>query len=110
MKKPKKQVRRQRPRPVVAKQVVIEQPMDMEGLRRHISNLVCAGAVDMVKTTVERVNNGQYQAMKYLFEMVGLFPATAVPEAPQEDSLAGMLLSRLGIQNEGVGEEEQAIT
>jgi hypothetical protein len=101
MKKPKKQARRRRPRPVVAKLVVIERPMDMEGLRGHISNLVCADAVEMVKTTVERVKKGQYQAMKYLFEMIGLFPATAVPDVPQEDSLAGILLNRLGI-SEGI--------
>jgi hypothetical protein len=93
---------------VVAKLVVIEQPMDMEGLRGHISNLVCAVAVDMVKATVERVKKGQYQAMKYLFEMVGLFPATAMPEVVQEDSLAGMLLSRLGIQDEMTAEEGPA--
>jgi hypothetical protein len=108
VKKSKEKKRKRAPRPVVAKLVVIEQPMDMEGLRGHISNLVCGDAVEMVRTTVERVKKGQYQAMKYLFEMIGLFPATAVPDAPQEDSLAGMLLSRLGMRDEMSEEEEAA--
>jgi hypothetical protein len=103
VKKPKKQARRRRPRAIVAELVVVK-AMDMEGLRGHISNLVCADAVEMVKTTVERVKKGQYQAMKYLFEMIGLFPATAVPDVPQEDSLAGILLNRLGI-SEGIEPE-----
>jgi hypothetical protein len=90
---------------MVAKLVVLK-PMDMEGLRGQISNLVCADAVEMVSTTVDRVKKGQYQAMKYLFEMVGLFPATAVPKTPQEDSLAEMLLSRLGIRDDMPGGEE----
>jgi hypothetical protein len=81
--------------------------MDMVALRSHISNMVCADAVGMVEAVIAQVNDGHYQAMKYLFEMIGLFPATAMPEAPQEDSLAGMLLSRLGIGEESLTEGEQ---
>ena len=46
---------------------------------------------------MEEVNKGHYLAMKYLFEMVGLCPATTPEEAPQEDSLAKTLLRRLGL-------------
>jgi len=84
----------------VAEKPVALEAVDLEALRGHISNLVCVAAAGMVRTTIERVNEGQYQAMKYLFEMIGLFPATATPDAPQDDSLAGMLLSRLGIPEE----------
>jgi hypothetical protein len=35
--------------------------------------------------------------MKYLFEMVGLFPATTPEETPAKDSLAKTLLRHLGI-------------
>lgn len=99
MKKTTKQARAQEPQPL-ATELVIPLAMDKEALRDHISNLVCADAVEMVKTTVERVKQGQYPAMKYLFEMIGLFPATATPDKPQEDSLAGMLLKQLGIEYE----------
>jgi hypothetical protein len=100
--------RKRKARTVAAKPVAREtgasEPVDMGTLRAHLSDMVCAGAVGMVRETVARAEAGQYQAMKYLFEMVGLFPATAVAETPQEDSLAGMLLNRLGIGDEKAAE------
>jgi hypothetical protein len=88
--------------PTVAEKPVALEPMNPEALRGHISGLVRVAAVGMVTTTIERVKEGQYQAMKYLFEMIGLFPATAPPDMPQDESLAEMLLSRLGIpENSG---------
>ncbi len=80
---------------------------DLEALRKQIKGLVCKDAVAMVEKIVAQVGDGHYQAMKYLFEMIGLFPATATEEAPQEDSLAGMLLSRLGTREEMLNEAEE---
>jgi len=57
----------------------------------------------MVETTIEQVQNGHYQALKYLFEMIGLYPAVGAPEGSQEDSLARTLLRHLGISEEEVG-------
>ena len=88
--------------------VVALQPVDMGALRDHISNMVCANAEAMVEKIIAHVNGGNHQAMKYLFEMVGLFPATAMPDLPQEDSLAGMLLGRLGICDEDMAEAKHA--
>ena len=51
----------------------------------------------MVETTIEQVQSGHYQALKYLFEMIGLYPATAVKDTPDEDSLAEILLHHLEI-------------
>jgi hypothetical protein len=85
-----------------------QEPMDMQALREHLGNLVRADAANMVNATIGQAHDGHYQAMKYLFEMVGLFPATAMVETPKEDSLAGMLLSRLGIQDETSAEGEEA--
>ena len=71
---------------------------DQEGLRRKIKHSVSKAATAMVESTIEHAQDGQYQAMKYLFEMIGLFPATAAPEEEQqEDSLAAILLDRMGI-------------
>ena len=50
----------------------------------------------MVANTIEQVHQGHYQALKYLFEAIGLFPATATSETRGEDSLATTLLSYLG--------------
>lgn len=84
---------------------VAPEPMDKEALRGEISKLVRAAAAGMVSTTIEQANDGHYQAMKYLFEMIGLFPAPVMQDAPQEDSLAGMLLNRLGMRGETSAEE-----
>jgi hypothetical protein len=74
--------------------------VDLGAIREQITNLVGNGAVDMVETTMEEVGKGHYLAMKYLFEMVGLCPATAPEEDLQEDSLARTLLRRLRLPEE----------
>ena len=77
--------------------------LDLVALRREITGRVCAEAVAMVETTIEQVQNGHYQALKYLFEMIGLYPAALAQEASQEDSLAETLLRHLGITEEEIG-------
>ena len=71
---------------------------DLSTLRRQITNLVAQNAVAMVQHAIDAVNEeGQYQAIKYLFEMVGLYPAAADDESQVEDSLAKTLLHHLGL-------------
>jgi hypothetical protein len=74
--------------------------VDLSVVREQITNLVGNSALDMVKTTMREVNNGHYLAMKYLFEMVGLCPATTPEATVQEDSLAKTLLRRLRLPEE----------
>ena len=76
---------------------------DLVELRQQITSLVSAQALQMVETTIEQVQSGHYQALKYLFEMIGLYPATGPQEASQEDSLATTLLRHLGISEELTG-------
>jgi hypothetical protein len=71
--------------------------VDLGVVRGQITNMVGNGALEMVETTMEEVNKGHYLGMKYLFEMVGLCPATTSEEAQQDDSLAKTLLRRLGL-------------
>ena len=75
----------------------IAEAAKLNSLRQRITELVAANALEMVATTIDQVKEGQYQALKYLFEMIGLYPATGGAETPQEDSLAKILLDRLGI-------------
>jgi len=77
--------------------------LDLVALRQQITSLVAAEALPMVETTIEQVQNGHYQALKFLFEMIGLYPATGTQEASQEDSLAKTLLRHLGISEEQTG-------
>ena len=74
--------------------------VDLGMVRERITNLVGNRAVKMVETTMNEVAKGHYLAMKYLFEMIGLCPATIPEEAVQEDSLARTLLRRLQLPEE----------
>jgi hypothetical protein len=74
--------------------------VDLGVVREQITNLVGHRAVEMVETTMDEVDKGHYLAMKYLFEMIGLCPATTPDEALQEDSLASTLLRRLRLPEE----------
>lgn len=71
----------------------------LAGLRGKITELVAQNALSMVQCAIDGVKEeGQYQAIKYLFEMVGIYPSTAGTEAA-DDSLAQILLQRLGLDD-----------
>ena len=59
----------------------------------------------MVEATIEAVNNGQYAALKYLFEAVGLFPADIADVSREQDGLTPTLLRALGLPD-----KEQTVT
>ncbi len=69
--------------------------MDLAEIRRQITDLVGNGAVAMVEATMDEVGKGHYLGMKYLFDMIGLYPATSPDDAPVEDSPAAILLRTL---------------
>jgi len=73
-------------------------PEELSELRRKIIELVAQNAVPMVQQAIDAVREeGQYQAMKYLFEMVGLYPAVPQEDSESQESLAQLLLDRLGL-------------
>jgi hypothetical protein len=80
--------------------------VDLAEIRRQITNLVGNDAVSMVESTIEGVSHGHYLGMKYLFELIGLYPATAADAAPVQDSLAAMLWHRLGLPESPVPEQK----
>jgi hypothetical protein len=70
-------------------------------LRRKITALVAQNAVAMVQCAIDGVmEEGQYQAIKYLFEMVGIYPATAGDDDAPEDTLSKVLLRHLGVEEQ----------
>jgi hypothetical protein len=76
-----------------------------------VRNVVLDSAEQLVQAVVaEAVNKAQAQQMKALFEMVGLFGADAVPEAPPEDdqALAKVLLDRFNLPDMPEIPEERA--
>ena len=67
-------------------------------LRQKITDLVARNAVAMVQCAIDGVmEEGQYQAIKYLFEMVGIYPATTGEDDAPEDTLSKVLLRHLGV-------------
>ncbi len=73
---------------------------DVTELRGQIENLVTRKAVTMVETAIGEADKGHFAAMKYLFEMIGLYPGPSEAEPQGEDSLARTLLRRLGMPEE----------
>ena len=76
----------------------IECETDLSALRRRITELVARNAVAMVQQAIDAVKEeGQYQAIKYLFEMIGLYPAVTDGDNEAQSSLAQTLLDQLGL-------------
>ena len=81
--------------------VRLKKPVNLEEVRKKITDLVATAAVDMAQAAVDEAEKGHITPLKVLFEMIGLYPATeaAGPEGG-EDSLARTLLRRLGLPEE----------
>jgi hypothetical protein len=73
--------------------------VDIASIRRAITRLVAHQASDMVKAVIEEAKKGHSQSLKYLFEMIGLYPATVETEQSEkrEMSLAEYLCRELGL-------------
>ncbi len=82
--------------------------IDLAALRQQIRNRVGQEALHMVESTIDAVNNGQYAALKYLFEAVGLFPADVPGQDHPRDELVPNLLQALGLPE--VPNTERAVT
>ena len=82
---------------------------NLPDLRQKISDLVARNAVAMVQCTIDSVmEDGQYQAIKYLFELVGIYPAVAGETQAPEDTLSRILLRHLGAELTGHAEHNSA--
>ena len=73
---------------------------------KQIAQLVKESAVGIVQKAIERAEGGDYRAMKYLFDLVGLFSADNADETEHQNSLAKILLRHLGVPDKMVAEEE----
>jgi len=67
-------------------------------LREEITEMVKRRSVGLVDTMIEEADKGNLAAMKYLLEMIQLFPApTEEAEPAGESVLAKTLIRRLGL-------------
>ncbi|MGH9528873.1 MAG: hypothetical protein ACRD2S_03035 [Terriglobales bacterium] len=83
----------------------VDAPVEMAVVREQITRAIGKEALAMVQCTMAEVKTGHYLAMKYLFEMGGLFPAIASSEPASEESLTKLLLRKLGIREENGSQE-----
>ena len=67
-------------------------------MREEITEMVKRRSVGLVDTMIEEADKGNLAAMKYLLEMIQLFPApTEEAEPAGESVLAKTLIRRLGL-------------
>ena len=71
---------------------------EIQKVRTSVTNLILKSSQDMAARVVQSVTEGgQVAALKYLWEMSGLFPYEAGDDG-ERDSLAKILLARMGLQ------------
>jgi hypothetical protein len=71
---------------------------EIQKVRNRVTNLILNSSVEMAGRVVQSVTEGgQVAALKYLWEMSGMFPFEA-GENGERDSLAKILLERMGLQ------------
>jgi DNA polymerase I-like protein with 3'-5' exonuclease and polymerase domains len=71
---------------------------ELANLQDEIRRAVAQGAVAIVQSAVERAKEtSQYQLIKFLFEIAGLYPAGPKESETKELSLARMLCRELGL-------------
>ncbi len=67
-------------------------------VRKRVNDLVAREALEMVGGAVNVAKDGQYGAMKCLFEIVGLFPAPVESVEDPGEGLVEKLLRQLEIE------------
>ena len=83
-------------------------PVDLVQVRENINNLVRESAKDIATEVIKVAKTGQLASARYLFEAVGLYPATEETAAdPQVNSLAHTLLKRMGLPIDPVIVDEE---
>jgi len=89
---------------VAKSRAISKEPVDMARVQKDISNMMGNSATEIAAGMIKAALAGELAPAKYLFEMAGLYPATEETEAtnPQEDSLAHILLKRMGLPIEPV--------
>lgn len=73
---------------------------EVQQIRNVVTNLILDGSEDMAKRVMKSVTEGgQVTALKFLWEMSGMFPFEE-GENGERESLAKILLSRMGLQGQ----------
>jgi hypothetical protein len=85
-------------------------PVDLVEVREKVMRLIADKAEAMTTANADEAAKGHLQQLRFLFEVLGLYPPTALPEEePAEgNDLARVLLNRFEFPFRGPADEERA--
>ena len=79
---------------------------EIERLRNKVANVILDHSVEMAMRVVQSVTEGgQITTLKFLWDVVGLFPEGKNAGDEDPDTLAKILLERMGLDDESPGED-----
>jgi hypothetical protein len=81
-------------------------PKDLVEARTEIAKSVREASTRIVTQLIAKAENGEVAPARYLFEMVGLYPVTEEAVPKPENSLAHILLERMGLPPETDDEKQ----
>ena len=83
---------------------------EIQRVQNRVRNVILDGSVEMAQRVVQSVNeSGQIASLKFLWDVVGLFPKGEQTEDESPDTLAKILLERMGLEDDDAeGESRNA--
>jgi hypothetical protein len=80
---------------------VVKKPEEMQGARNRVVNLIVDSSVEMTQRVVRSVSDGgNVPALRFLWEVAGMFPTAPGSEDGDEEATAKSLLEKLGLYEE----------
>jgi len=90
------------------------EPAGLDATRRELARIIGAAAAEIVNAAIAKAKAGQFQAMKYLFELAGIHPVHVEEGEAGDLSLAQVLCRKLGLPEENSpsadGEQRQEVS
>jgi hypothetical protein len=86
---------------------IAKKPEEMQSARNQVVNLIVDSSVEMTQRVVRSVSErGSVPALRFLWEMAGMFPTTPGSEDSEQEAVAAKsLLEKLGLYGELPGGE-----
>jgi hypothetical protein len=80
---------------------VPQSPEELQDARNRVINVIVNASVDMTKRVVRSVNEkGNVSALRFLWEIAGMFPTSASGNVEEQESVAKSLIEKLGLYEE----------
>jgi hypothetical protein len=80
---------------------IAKKPEEMQSARNQVVNLIVDSSVEMTQRVVRSVSErGSVQALRFLWEVAGMFPTAPGSEDGNEEASAKALLEKLGLYGE----------